>query len=46
MAELAGVPYMLTEVHGNDIIKNYMNARPEAPLESLLLREEDCIFAY
>jgi hypothetical protein len=45
-AELKNPHYLLAEVHGNTIIKNYLNAKDEASLEDLLLREDDLIFAY
>ncbi len=38
--------YFIAEIHGNNIIKNYMNAKEEATLEELLLREDDLIFAF
>jgi hypothetical protein len=37
---------LLAEVHGNNVIKNFLNAKDEASLEDLLLREDDLIFAY
>lgn len=43
---MKGVAYILVEIQGHDIIKNYLNAFPEATLEQLLLREEDKIYAY
>jgi len=46
VAELKDTTYMLAEVHGNNIIKNYLNARNDALLDDLLLREDDHIFAY
>jgi len=43
---LKGTAYVLAEIQGHDIIKNYLNAYPEATLEQLMLREEDTIYAY
>jgi len=46
VADLKEKPYVLTEIHGDNIIKNYLNARNDATLEDLLLREDDHIYAF
>lgn len=46
MAELKDKFYILTEIANYNVIKNYSNARNEATLSELLLREDDAIYAF
>lgn len=39
-------PYILAEVHGNDIVKNYHTAIRSATLQTLKMRETDKLFAF
>lgn len=38
--------YILAEVYGNDIVKNYSSVSETSTLEQLKLRESDAIYAY
>lgn len=43
---MTGRTYVLAEVYGHTIIKNYSQANNDTLLSQLNLREDDCIYAY